>query len=169
MVMKKRIILAVVVISGFSLLAGFSLNWGRSKALAASGTLEARNINVGSKVGGRIVEVLVREGDYVAAGQLLVRFDDAELEAQMVQARGRLESAKANLLKLQRGSRPEEIAEAKAAGAGRVAEVEQARSDLVRAQAQLKNAEANHNRMSELFEQGIISRQQRDDSEERIR
>src|SRR3954468_2176198 len=165
----KKILIAACVLIGVGVLAGFSLNWGRSKALTASGTLEARNINVGSKVGGRIVEVKVREGDHVAAGQLLVRFDDAELEAQMVQARGRLESAKANLLKLERGSRPEEIAEAKAAGSGRVAEVEQARSDLVRAQAQLKNAEANHNRMSELFEQGIISRQQRDDSEERIR
>jgi HlyD family secretion protein len=168
-VMKKRMVLAAVAIIGVGLLAGFSLNWGRTKALAASGTLEARNINVGSKVGGRIVEVLVREGDHVAVGQLLVRFDDAELEAQMLQARGRLESAKANLLKLERGSRPEEIAEAKASGAGRVAEVQQSRSELVRAEAQLKNAEANHKRMSELFEQGIISRQQRDDSEERIR
>lgn len=168
--MKKRFILAAVVILGVGLLAGFSLNWGRPKALAASGTLEARNINVGSKVGGRIVEVKVREGDHVAAGQLLVRFDDAELEAQMVQARGRLESAKANLLKLERGSRPEEIAEAKAAGSGfRVAELQQSRSELQRAQAQLANAEANHKRMSDLFDQGIISRSQRDDAEERVR
>jgi HlyD family secretion protein len=168
--MKKRIIFAAVVILGVGLLAGFSLNWGRSKALAASGTLEARNINVGSKVGGRIVEVKVREGDHVTAGQLLVRFDDAELEAQMVQARGRLESAKANLLKLERGSRPEEIAEAKAAGSGfRVAELQQSRSEFQRAQAQLANAEANHKRMSDLFDQGIISRSQRDDAEERVR
>src|SRR3954468_11184267 len=144
----KKILIAACVLIGVGVLAGFSLNWGRTKALAASGTLEARNINVGSKVGGRIVEVKVREGDHVSAGQLLVRFDDAELEAQMVQARGRLESAKANLLKLERGSRPEEIAEAKAAGSGfRVAELQQSRSELQRAQAQLANAEANHKRM----------------------
>jgi HlyD family secretion protein len=173
MVMKKRVILAGLAIIGVGLLAGFSLNWGRTKALAASGTLEARNINVGSKVGGRIVEVLVREGDHVSAGQLLVRFDDAELEAQVLQARGQLESAKANLLKLERGSRPEEIAQAKAAtadGSGfRVAEQQQARSELIRAQAQLHNAEENHRRMIELFEQGIIPRSQRDDAEERVR
>ena len=151
MVMKKRVILAAVAIMGAGLLAGFSLNWGRTKALAASGTLEARNINVGSKVGGRIVEVLVREGDHVPAGQLLVRFDDAELEAQVLQARGQLESAKANLLKLERGSRPEEIAQAKAAAADgsgyRVAEGQQARSELIRAQAQRRREPSAHERV----------------------
>ena len=56
-------------------------------ALRGAGTVEARNIRVGSKVGGRIDQVLVREGDRVEAGQLLVTFDDKELQAALNQSR----------------------------------------------------------------------------------
>src|SRR3990172_4127517 len=72
-------------------------------ALVAFGTLEARNIDIGSKVGGRVTEVSVREGDVVAKGQMLVVFDDAELAARVLQARGRVEWARANVEKMERG------------------------------------------------------------------
>jgi len=54
---------------------------------------------VGSKVGGRILEVRVREGDHVQPGQTLITFDDKELEASLAQAR-------ANAQKSARGFRP---------------------------------------------------------------
>ena len=66
---------------------------------------------MGSKVGGRIDKVLVREGDTVKAGQVLITFDDKELAAALDQSKAAAEKAA-------RGYRPEEIAEAKAA-AGR--------------------------------------------------
>ena len=58
--------------------------------LEAWGTVEVREIHVGSKVGGRIGEVLVREGDRVEKGQLLVSFEDQELEAELAATRARL-------------------------------------------------------------------------------
>src|SRR3982074_2792252 len=86
--------------------------------LQGSGTVEARDIRVGSKIGGRIDKVLVREGDTVQAGQVLVTFDDKELQASLDQSRAAAEKAR-------RGFRPEEIAEAKAAADQARAEYEQ--------------------------------------------
>ena len=79
--LRKYVLLPVVLVA---LIAGAVLYVQSSNAvadLAVSGTIEARNIRVGSKVGGRVAEVLVREGDRVEPGQVLLTFDDDELEA----------------------------------------------------------------------------------------
>ena len=134
--MKKKIAIIVVVLAVGGLSLAYAWKKRGDEQLSASGTLEARNINVGSKVGGRVTRVLVGEGDRVEPDQLLVVFDSAELEGQLLQAQGRVESARAVLNKMRRGSRPEEIAEANAASNGyREAELAQARADLERARA----------------------------------
>src|SRR5271168_3522425 len=105
---RKRIVIIVVVVL---ILGGTAVyaNWFRhDNALRGSGTVEARDIRVGSKVGGRIDKVLVLEGDRVQPGQTLITFDDQELLASLDQSRAAAEKA-------QRGYRPEEIAEARAA------------------------------------------------------
>jgi multidrug efflux pump subunit AcrA (membrane-fusion protein) len=131
--MRKKIATLAAVLMVGSLTAGFAWKNRGDKVLTASGTLEARNISIGSKVGGRITRVLVREGDHVEPNQLLVVFDSAELEGQLLQAQGRVQAARANLAKMLRGSRPEEIAEANAASEGyREAELAQAQADLER-------------------------------------
>jgi len=170
---KRRV--AVVIIAAAAVVISLGM-YGffhrRPAELTASGTLEARNINVGSKVGGRIVEVRAREGDHVNAGQLLVRFDDAELEAALLQARGTLAQARANYEKMLRGSRPEEIEEARAASSPsgyRVQELSQARAEVDRAKADAVNAELNYQRVSKLADEGVASRQLRDDAEARYK
>lgn len=165
---KIAIIVAVLVIGCLSVAFGWK---GRgAAALSASGTLEARNISVGSKVGGRITRVLVREGDQVEPNQLLAVFDSAELEGQLVQARGRLEAAHANLAKMLRGSRPEDIAEANAASNGyREAELAQAQADLERARADEANAERELKRSEALTEAGAMSQQSLDNARDRAR
>src|SRR5262250_4026224 len=75
----------------------------RETGLDGSGTVEARNIRVGSKIGGRIDKVLVREGDRVEPGQVLVTFDDQELLASLAESKASAEKAK-------RGYRQEEVA-----------------------------------------------------------
>ncbi len=79
-----------------------------------SGTVEARTISIGSRAGGRVKEVLVREGDHVNAGQALVTLEPADFPAQLMQAQAQLDEWQANLEKLQKGARPEELAEARA-------------------------------------------------------
>src|SRR5215468_4527447 len=105
---KKRIVLILVLLGIAGGTALYATWFRRDQGLQGSGTVEARNIRVGSKVGGRIDQVLVREGDRVEAGQLLVTFDDKELLASLEQSRAGAEKAR-------RGYRSEEIAQARAA------------------------------------------------------
>ena len=50
--------------------------------VVANGRIEADQIDISTKSAGRVREVLVREGDLVAAGQVLAKMDTSELEAQ---------------------------------------------------------------------------------------
>lgn len=66
--------------------------------LPLSGTLQPVNqTTVNAKVSGEIRQVLVREGDTVKAGQMLVRFDTADLEAKLTDRMGALEASRAQL------------------------------------------------------------------------
>jgi multidrug resistance efflux pump len=141
-----------------------------NNALTVYGTIEARNIEVGSKEGGRIAEVLVREGDAIAKGTVILRFEAPELEARLQQARSAVALARANLDKMEKGSRPEEIAEARAAAGTdatgfRSAEVAQSRAELARARADLTNAEQRLKRARELRSQDLVPQQALDDAE----
>jgi HlyD family secretion protein len=167
--MKKTVFLpisiAVVLVS-----IGARTFWHRGNdTLTASGTLEARNISVGSKVGGRISKVLVAEGDKVQPGQVLVTFEDSELNARLLQAQGRYEQAKANYQKLVHGSRPEDIAEAKATGKASESEIFAARATVNRAESDLWNAQQNWERNKKLVADGVVSQQAADDAEMRYK
>ncbi|MGE5325693.1 MAG: HlyD family secretion protein [Deltaproteobacteria bacterium] len=144
-----------------------------------SGTVETREIDVGSKIGGRVTAVNVEEGQAVKAGTLLVTFECDELKAQRAQAAALVEQAQANLERMLRGNRPEEIAqavaEAKAQGAAleaaengpREQEIRQAKADYQAASADAKNAETYFNRMKDLVTKEIVSQQQFDDARDK--
>jgi len=174
--MKRKILLVAVFAAAVALpLAAYSWFHRSETPLTASGTLEARNISVGSKEGGRVTKVLASEGDRLEANQLLVTFDDAELAARLLQSRGKLEQAQANLAKMLHGSRPEEIEEAQAAGrlpdgskGYRAEEIAQSQADLARAKADLANAQINFDRTKQLADAGVYSRQSLDDASARL-
>lgn len=73
-----------------------------------SGTIEAEDVAVGSKLGGRVVAVEVKEGDVVQAGTVLVRLEKDVIDARMMQARAELTRAEQRLLELENGPRPQE-------------------------------------------------------------
>jgi HlyD family secretion protein len=167
---RKRIffvILVAVILGGTTVYATW---FRRDNALEGSGTVEARDIRVGSKVGGRIDKVLVREGDRVEPGQTLIAFDDRELLASLEQSRAAAEKAR-------RGYRPEEIAEARAAAAGakadyllrlngyRKEDVAAAKSEVERATADEVRARLDFQRYDALAQKDLVSKQQRDTAE----
>ncbi len=100
--------------------------------LAASGTVEATEAQLGFAAAGRIEEISVREGDRVASGDELSRLDRSEMTARRDEADSRIDSARALLRELERGSRTEEIAQAKAARDAAGKRVEDAARDLER-------------------------------------
>ncbi|MCB0015789.1 MAG: biotin/lipoyl-binding protein, partial [Anaerolineales bacterium] len=80
-----------------------------------SGYIEADEVDVQAETRGRITRLTVDKGNYVQAGQILVELDTALLEAEAVQAQAKIDTARANLVRVEAGVRPEEIAKAEAA------------------------------------------------------
>src|SRR5882724_6856373 len=170
MTRKKLFIFLAVVAIAVAARGLYAVWWRHDSTLLGSGTVEARNIRVGSKVGGRIEKVLVSEGDTVQAGQVLITFDDKELQAALEQSRSNAEKAR-------RGYRPEEIAEARAAVEEAKAEYEQrkngyrrediaaAQSDLDRTKADEVRAQLDFERYDALAKKDLVSKQQRDTAE----
>ena len=167
---RRRILILLAAAAVLTATVLYASWFRRDTALQGSGTVEARNIRVGSKIGGRIDKVLVREGDSVQAGQVLITFDDHELRAALQQSRAGAE-------KSQRGYRPEEIAEARAVAAQSKAEYELKKNgyrleDIATAQADLDRAKADEirthldfDRYAALAKKDLVSKQQLDTAE----
>lgn len=183
----KRIALAIILILVISSISYISYttytniaNQIQTNSLVFSGVVEEQEIQVGSKVGGRVKEVLVKEGDSVTADTLLVRFDIADLLAQHNQLEARLAQAQAYLTKLRNGNRPEEIEEMAALvreqevslqqlkNGSRPQEIAQAKADLTAAEADLNTAQVTLKRLQQIYEGGYISKQDRDLAENRV-
>lgn len=166
----KRIAILIAVAAILVATAVYAGWFKRDTTLQGSGTVEARNIRVGSKIGGRIDKVLVREGDSVEPGQILIAFDDKELAAA-------LEQSKAAAEKAQRGYRQEEIAEARGAAAQakadyelkkngyRKEDIDAAKADLDRAVADEVRTRLDFQRYQALADKDLVSKQQRDTAE----
>jgi membrane fusion protein YbhG len=168
---RKRILIVLLIAAAVLAATALYAGWlRRGSGLQGSGTVEARNIRVGSKVGGRIDQVLVREGDSVQPGQILMTFDSKELQASLEQSRANAEKAK-------RGFRPEEIAEVRAAAAQAKADYELkkngyrqddigiAQADLDRAKADEARTHLDFDRYDALAKKDLVSKQQRDTAE----
>ncbi|MEN9228926.1 MAG: efflux RND transporter periplasmic adaptor subunit [Gloeomargarita sp. HHBFW_bins_205] len=112
--------------------------------IPASGRIEPRQrVNLSPKTPGQLVALYVQQGDRVAAGQVIARMDDAELQARRQQALANLAQAQARLAELKRGNRPEEIA--------------QAQAQVQAAQARYELARQRRQRNEDLFRQGAIA------------
>lgn len=146
-----------------------------------AGTVEARDVTVASRTGGRIKQVLVREGDTVKPGQPLIVLEPGDLEAQRAIAVAQLEQAKAALDKLEKGARPEEIAQAKARQAAaqaalaetrhgsRVEEVARAEAQLAQVQAAVDKAQLDVDRARRLLAAEAIPKAEADAAETALR
>ncbi len=161
--MVRQIVVVLCLVT--ALAAGLFYSQWQSPRNVVSGFVEADEIRVGSRVGGRISEVAVQEGQAVAVGQVLLRLAPYDLQHRLAQAEAELAAAQADLERVQSGNRPQEIAQAEAAVA-----VLQARLDkliagplpeeIAVAEAQWKLAEAQLQRARSAFErvQQLIQR-----------
>lgn len=139
--------LAVVVLGGALIALSLARN-SAGKILEGTGTIEATEVRVGTKVLGRIKDLLVREGDTVKAGQVIARLESAEYAAAVARDRAGVAKAEAQLAELLAGAREQEIKEARAAVAQAAANLEKARLDW--------------DRYQELYAEGAISSLDRD-------
>jgi HlyD family secretion protein len=114
------------------------------------GQVEVSEYRVSSKVPGRILELRVKEGDFVKVGDTLAILDAPEVRAKMEQAQSAQSAAAALELKAQNGARKEQI--------------QGAFSVLQQAKAGFEIAEKSYNRVQRLYDEGVMSAQKRDEA-----
>jgi HlyD family secretion protein len=140
--MKRKLAIAAAIVLLLLATAGWLFWKGRRpKGLELSGTIEARDAQVGSLVGGRVQKVHVDEGAAVTKGQPIVTLEPDLVDRQIREQEARVANARANLTKAVNGPRREETE---------------------RARATWENAEAERRRQEALFNDGLASRQQYD-------
>jgi len=114
--------------------------------VTATGSVQPKTtVQIKSNVGGEIVRLPRKEGDWVKKGDLLVELDTTNLKNKLNQAKADLEMAKAKLSTLLAGERPQEIAKA--------------REQLKQAEIKLEDTKIKLKRQNGLFSQGFISKQ----------
>ncbi|MCW2364776.1 HlyD family secretion protein [Sphingobium sp. B7D2B] len=137
------IIVAVLLIAAVST-RGFGLLGRDDGPLTLYGNVDIREVDLGFRVGGRIAQIPVEEGQRVKQGMLLAELDRASIDSAVAQSDARVAQARAELLKLQRGSRPEDVT--------------QAQARLAAAQAAARDAQRDYERRQPLVAPGAISR-----------
>ena len=129
-------------------------NGGGAVILNATGyIIAAHKIELASKVVGKVASIGVEKGDRVKVGQVLVRLEDDEYRARMLESQGQLETLKARLAEAEHGSRPEEIAKA--------------RADVEKARADQENARVTLDRARGLVQDKVMAKQTLDDAQAR--
>lgn len=155
--MKRIILLLALVLFAAGGYYAYT-RWQASQAIpsgsmALFGNVETHQVDLGFRVGGRIADMTVTEGNPVEAGDVLARLDRLPFEDELRVASANVAMQQANLAKAEAGYRPEEVAQAKAALEERV--------------ATLTNLRLNLERMQTLRKSGGISQQNLEDAQAR--
>ena len=119
----------------------------------ASGHIEATEVHLAAKVGGRLIEAPLEEGDQVRQGELVAKLETIDAEHRLAQARAQAEAADAQLRLLLAGTRTEDL--------------RRAEDQLAQAQAELDAAVRDLARLEGLAERGTATEKARDDARTR--
>jgi multidrug resistance efflux pump len=170
-VTRKTVLILGVLLAAVAAALGFFWPFsGRGEYLRLPGIVEIQEVRLGSKVGGRVEKIAVKEGQLVEPGDPLVYFEVPELRAQREQIQAKLQQALADWDKAKNGPREEEKEAAKAAMAAAKAKLDrleagwreeekrQARNDLETAEADVKQAVDEYERISNLYRTRTASR-----------
>ena len=170
---RFKSLIALIVVAA----AGFGIWWflirkpaGDQGIIAVSGRIESDSASVAAKTGGRIREITVREGDSVAAGQLIAVIDDDQIAARERQEQSAVEQAEARLqqaekeiavLQAQLEQNRLGVSQANADAQGRVsqaqAQVAAAEANLAQAHAAYEQARYDKEKFTALASQGDVS------------
>ncbi len=149
---RKRLPLFIAAAVAVALVVGGGYWWISKQRWEKTDNafVEADTVMIAPRIGGQVIEVLVKDNQTVEAGQILVRLDDADAKAELVEAEANLAALKAAV-----GNVDAQLEQQQAAIAARAAAVDQSRtqSDLARKEV---------DRYGQLARQGWVSTQRMD-------
>jgi len=174
---RRKILPLIIVILGvaaFFIWRGFFANPKVPASIVTlSGRIEGDDSAVSPKTAGRIVEIRVREGDTVKAGDVIALLDDAQIRAREEQARAAVAGAEARnkvatdqiaIYEQQLQQNELQTEQAKVDAQGRVrqaeAQIQTAESELAQQEASLKLAQFDNDAYQKLFKTGAASERQ---------
>lgn len=177
--MKKRIVIAGVILATVLGLLGWRVwrqNRSSSSVVRLSGNIEMVTVDVSFRIPGRLAQRPVDEGDHAEKGQVVAVLDDSDLQRELAQRQGEVQTAQAAVDELLAGSRPEEIAQAKAAAekaqnalddllaGARPEEIAAAEATVARTQADETNAKSLYDRAVEMRQNQFATAKEVDDA-----
>jgi HlyD family secretion protein len=145
MVLSVPVILAVI---GIIVLI---LGGGKDDSQIVSGVVEVSDVDVSSKIPGRVDTIYFKEGDQVKKGDIIARLESKEMDAKVEQARGLLETSKFKYEMVRNGARSEEKSAVE--------------KQYLQAKYQFDLAEKTWNRMMSLYKDSLLSAQEKDQYE----
>lgn len=153
--MKKnfRLGLGITLILLFAVFSGWVLM--KPQPMILQGEIEATEIKVASKIVGRINSVMVKEGQKVTKESLLLDINSPEIEAKLKQARAAKKAAEAQSNKANKGVRSERI--------------NAARTMWLKAEAAADFAKTSFERINNLYKDGVIAAQKKDEVETKMK
>lgn len=148
---KKTLIYSLPILIAVIAIAFLLFKTAEPDKNIITGIVESTEVDVASKIPGRIDSVFVKEGDSVTKGDRLATLESKEMDAKVEQARGAMEAARAKMTMVQNGARAEE---------------KQATEKLyMQAKYQYEYASKTWNRFQSLYKDGIVSTQEKDEVE----
>lgn len=148
---KTHIVFSIPIVISIIAIVVLLNNSANSNQTYITGIVETNEIDVASKIPGRIDTLIVDEGDIVKKGQILAKLESKELDAKLEQARGLMEAAKAKMEMAHNGARPEER--------------EAVEKQYMQAVHQFELADKTWKRIESLYNDQVISLQEKDQVE----
>lgn len=146
-VVMISLVLVIVIVAVIALIGLFLL---KKPAEIIEGQAEATSVRVSGKLPGRVTEIFVKEGDMVHKGDTLIHIHSSLAEAKLLQATEMKKAAVAQNLKIDKGTRRQIV--------------QGARDLVAQAAAAREIAQKTYDRMQNLYNEGVISAQKRDEA-----
>lgn len=153
--MKNKNILVAIILVVFSTIIVYALIKILSpNTIELQGVCEAKQVRVASKLLGRIDNLYISKGDNVRKGDLLFVINSPEVDAKMEQAQAAMQAAEAQNTKAQKGARTEDI--------------KAAYNSYLKAKAAADFSKKTYDRIMNLYNEGVISEQNKDEVETKM-